>query len=276
MLDIISRHSTGKLDYLVAIGESAFWSEFKYAKGTEIFAENETADYVYQIISGAVRTLKLLPDGRRQIGAFYLPGDIFGVENGDAHRITAEAIVDIKVLLAKRTRIFGEFSEESLTGTREVLKLLTRSLQHAENHLLLLGRQTSVEKVAAFLIEMDRRLQSPGEIILSMNRRDIADYLGLTIESVSRALSILRSEGLLSFRGYAHRGIVLHQRTRLAQLAISSESRPALDRFNHAGRQQGPLTWRNGSALMPARQGRCGGTYRISRHRSPDKPDALQ
>jgi CRP/FNR family nitrogen fixation transcriptional regulator len=100
-------------------------------------------------------------------------------------------------------------------------------LQHAENHLLLLGRQTSVEKVAAFLIEMDRRLQSsPGEIILPMNRRDIADYLGLTIESVSRALSILRSEGLLSFRGYAHRGIVLHQRTRLAQLAISSEKLP--------------------------------------------------
>jgi CRP/FNR family transcriptional regulator, nitrogen fixation regulation protein len=225
MLDI-SRHSTGKPEYRVAIGESVFWSEFKYAKGTEIFVENETADYIYQIVSGAVRTLKLLPDGRRQIGAFYLPGDIFGVENGDAHRLTAEAIVDIKVLLAKRTRIFGEFSEESLAGTTEVLNLLTRSLQHAENHLLLLGRQTSVEKVAAFLIEMDRRLQSPGEIILPMNRRDVADYLGLTIESVSRALSILRSEGLLSFRGYAHRGIVLHQRTRLAQLAISSEKLP--------------------------------------------------
>jgi len=226
MLDIISRHSTGKPEYRVAIGESAFWSEFKYAKGTEILAENETADYIYQIVSGAVRALKLLPDGRRQIGAFYLPGDIFGVENGDAHRLTAEAIVDTKVLLAKRTRIFGEFSEESLTGSREVLKLLTRSLQHAENHLLLLGRQSSIEKVAAFLIEMDRRLQSPEEIILPMNRRDIADYLGLTIESVSRALSILRSEGLLSFRGYAHRGIVLHQRTRLAQLAISSEKLP--------------------------------------------------
>ena len=196
MLDIISRHSTGRPEYRVAIGESAFWSEFKYIKDTEIFAENETADYIYQIVSGAVRTLKLLPDGRRQIGAFYLPGDIFGVENGDAHRLTAEAIDDTKVLLAKRTRIFGEFSKESLRGTREVLKLLARSLQHAENHLLLLGRQTSVEKVAAFLIEMDRRLQSPGEIILPMNRRDIADYLGLTIESVSRALSILQSEGL--------------------------------------------------------------------------------
>jgi CRP/FNR family transcriptional regulator, nitrogen fixation regulation protein len=190
MLDIISRHSTGRPEYRVAIGESAFWSEFKYIKDTEIFAENETADYIYQIVSGAVRTLKLLPDGRRQIGAFYLPGDIFGVENGDAHRLTAEA------LLAKRTRIFGEFSKESLRGTREVLKLLARSLQHAENHLLLLGRQTSVEKVAAFLIEMDRRLQSPGAFILPMNRRDIADYLGLTIESVSRALSILQSEGL--------------------------------------------------------------------------------
>src|ERR1700751_4008780 len=169
MLDILSRHSTGKPDYPVAIGESAFWSEFKYAKGTEIFAENETADYIYQIVSGAVRALKLLPDGRRQIGAFYLPGDIFGVENGDAHRLTAEAIVDTEVLIAKRTRVFGE-SQKSLAGTSQALKLIARSLQHAENHVLLLGRQTSVERVAAFLIEMDRRLQSQREMVLPMSR----------------------------------------------------------------------------------------------------------
>ena len=135
-----------------------------FAANSEIYGESEPADYLYKVVSGTVRTYKVLVDGRRQIGAFYLPGDIFGVENGDAHRLTAEAIVDTKVLLAKRTRIFGELSEESLTGTREVLKLLSRSLQHAENHLLLLGRQTSVEKVAAFLIEVDRRLQSPGKL----------------------------------------------------------------------------------------------------------------
>jgi CRP/FNR family nitrogen fixation transcriptional regulator len=112
-----------------------------------------------------VRRFKLLPDGRRQIGAFYFQDDIFGIEDGDVHRFTAEAPVDTKV---------------SLTGTREVLKLVVRSLEQVENHLLLLGRQTSLERVAAFLVEMNRRLQPPGEMILPMTRRDIADYLGLT------------------------------------------------------------------------------------------------
>jgi CRP/FNR family transcriptional regulator, nitrogen fixation regulation protein len=226
MLEIRNQNLIWKSEPQVVIGERAFWSEFKYRQGTEIFAESETADYVYHILCGAVRTFKLLPDGRRQIGAFYFSGDIFGIENGDAHRFTAEAIVDTKVLIARRACVFGE-AEESPSGAREVLKLVARSLQHAENHLLLLGRQTAIERVAAFLIEMDHRLQSPREMLLPMTRRDIADYLGLTIESVSRALSIFRREGLLSFRGYAHRHVVLHHRIRLAQLASSSESRPA-------------------------------------------------
>jgi CRP/FNR family transcriptional regulator, nitrogen fixation regulation protein len=223
MLEVRNQHSIGKSEPPVVIGERIFWSEFKYREGSEVFAETETADYTYQILSGAVRTFKLLPDGRRQIGAFYFPGDIFGIEDGDVHRFTAEAVVDTKVLIAKRARVFEE-SDESLAGTRDLLKLVARTLEHAENHLLLLGRQTSIERVAAFLVEMDRRLQSPGEMILPMTRRDIADYLGLTIESVSRALSVFRRDGLLSFRGYAHRHIVLHHRSRLAELANSSRS----------------------------------------------------
>lgn len=219
MRETISQHSTSKPECHVVIGERAFWREFKYHKGSEVFAETEPADYIYQIMSGAVRTVKLLPDGRRQIGAFCLPGDIFGIENGGAHRFTAEAIVDTKVLFAKRTRVFGG-SEESLISTRE---LVGRSLQQAENHLLLLGRQTAIERVAAFLIEMDRRLQSPREMILPMTRRDIADYLGLTLESVSRALSMLRREGLLSFGEHNNRQIVLQHTIKLAQLAGSSE-----------------------------------------------------
>ena len=237
MFEVGSQHSTSASESQVVIGERAFWSEFKYRAGTEVFAETETPQYVYRILSGAVRTFKLLPDGRRQIGAFYLPGDIFGIENGDAHRFTAEAIVDTDALIAKRTQVFGE-SAEGLTGTRQALKLIATNLQHAENHVLLLGRQTSIERVAAFLLEMDRRLQSQKEMLLPMTRRDIADYLGLTIESVTRALSIFRREGLISFRGYAHRQVVLHDRTKLAQLAISSESWPAPDPLNHAGRSK--------------------------------------
>ena len=97
-------------------------------------------------------------------------------------------------------------------------------MQHAENHLLLLGRQTSVEKVAAFLIEMDRRLQSPGEIILPMNRRDIADYLGLTIETVSRAISAYQRKGYLKVAGPTQRAIIVLNPAGLTELDRSSLS----------------------------------------------------
>src|ERR1700747_1978927 len=80
-------------------------SEFKYRRGAEIFGEAEPAEYVYQVTDGAVRSYKLLTDGRRQIGAFHLVGDIFGLENGGIHRFTAEAIVDTTVRLVKRVRL---------------------------------------------------------------------------------------------------------------------------------------------------------------------------
>jgi CRP/FNR family nitrogen fixation transcriptional regulator len=110
--------------------------------------------------------------------------------------------------------------EEDIFAT--VLKLITRNLHHAENHLMLLGQQTALEKLAAFLTEMDERLQSPNVMILPMRRRDIADYLGLSIETVSRTFSVLRGMGLLSVQGGEQRGrkIVLHRRSKLAQLAV--------------------------------------------------------
>jgi CRP/FNR family transcriptional regulator, nitrogen fixation regulation protein len=222
MLEIGKRHSNARLerrDFHVSIGEKAFWSEFKYQGGAEIFGEAEPADYVYQIMSGAVRTFELLPDGRRQIAAFHLPGDIFGIETGDAYRFTAEAIVHTRVWIAKRRSIFGEGVEEDISGT--VLKLTTRNLHHAENHLMLLGRQTALERLAAFLTEMDDRLQSPNVMILPMTRRDIADYLGLSIETVSRTFSVLQGMELLSVQGgQSGRKIVLHRRSKLAQLAL--------------------------------------------------------
>jgi CRP/FNR family transcriptional regulator, nitrogen fixation regulation protein len=222
MLEFVNGHPNAKLrsrDLDVSLGRKAFWREFKYQRGTEIFGEAEPADYVYQIASGAVRTFKLLPDGRRQIAAFYLPGDIFGIEIGDAYRFTADAIVDTTVCIAKRRSIFGEGAEEDISAT--VLKQLARNLHHTENHLTLLGRQTALEKLAAFLTEMDERLQSPNVMILPMTRRDIADYLGLTIETVSRTFSVLQGMGILGVqRGQSHRNIVLHRRSKLAQLAL--------------------------------------------------------
>ena len=180
--------------------ERVLSSEFRYHRGTEIFGEAEPAEFIYQVIKGAVRSYKLLSDGRRQVGAFHFPGDIFGLENGDMHRFTAEAIIDTTVRLLRRQGI-EDVAEDDASVTHDLLFLTTKNLQHAEDRMLLMGRKTSLEKVAAFLIEMDRRSTATGVMELPMCRRDIADYLGLTLETVSRAISVLYSEGILTFVG---------------------------------------------------------------------------
>ena len=194
-------------------------NEFNYKKGAEIFGEKEPADYVYQVTTGAVRSYKLLSDGRRQIGAFHLAGDIFGLEIGTDHRFTAEAVVDTSVRLMKR-RSLELVAESDVMVSRNLLSMTTSNLRHAEDHMLLLGRKTSLERVAAFLIEMDKRLTAAGIMALPMCRRDIADYLGLTLETVSRALSRLHDLGILGFIGNNQRQIVLRDRDKLASLDL--------------------------------------------------------
>jgi CRP/FNR family nitrogen fixation transcriptional regulator len=183
-------------------------SEFKYRRGSEIFGQAEPADYVYQVIEGAVRTHKLLSDGRRQIGAFHLPSDIFGLENGDLHRFTAEAIVDTTVRLVERQSLEREAKNDPAM-VRSLLTMTTDNLQHVENHLLLLGRQTAQERVGAFLLEMNGRQTSADVITLPMSRLDIADYLGLTIETVSRVLSKFQRMGYLRFLDRMQRQFVV-------------------------------------------------------------------
>ena len=202
---------------LIALtGKKAFWNTYKYSHGTQVFRNGEVPDYIYQIREGAVRSYKLLSDGRRQIGAFYLPGDIFGVETEDLHRFTAEAIIDTTVWIVRRHRLFEN------ADTKNIFELLHHSLEHALNHLLLLGRQEAHERVACFLLEMDRRLKKPAVIVLPMTRTDIADYLGLTIETVSRSLSAFRDRGVISFNGHRdHREVILKDRTKLAEVALS-------------------------------------------------------
>jgi|SRR5579864_2321761 len=194
-------------------------SEFKYRSGAEIFGESEPAEYVYQVVDGAVRSYKLLSDGRRQIGAFHLVGDTFGLENGGTHRFTAEAIVDTTVRLVKHASL-AHVAENDVTVACDLLHMTATNLKHAEDHMLLLGRKTSLERVVAFLLEMDHRLTAAGVMALPMYRRDIADYLGLTLETVSRTLSILEHKGFLGFLGQTQRQIVLLDRPRLAEMDL--------------------------------------------------------
>ena len=205
----------GELDDLSHTRVSS--AEYKYSRGIEIYGAAEPADYIYQVIEGAVRSHKLLSDRRRQISAFHLVGDIFGLENGNFHRFTAEAIVDTTVRFMKRERLERVAKTDSAI-IRNMLRMTTDNLQHAENHMLLLGRKTSLERVAAFLLEMDRRLPAAGVMALPMSRRDIANYLGLTLETVSRALSSLRRKGFLKFLGQTKREIVVMNPAGLAEL----------------------------------------------------------
>jgi len=120
-----------------------------------------------------VRSFKLLSDGRRQIGAFHLVGDVFGVTTAVSHRITEEAIVDTTLWVVKRHNM--DLADTHGALTRDLLNMTVSSLQHAEDHLLLLGRKNVLEQVAAFLLEMDKRLARTGAMTLPMTRRDIAD-----------------------------------------------------------------------------------------------------
>ena len=212
-------NTLGEFGMEIASNSRLSLNEFTYKKGTEIYGEKEPADYVYQVKTGAARSYKLLSDGRRQIGAFHLVGDIFGLENSSEHRFTAEAIVDTTVRLIKR-RSLELVAESDAMVARNLLSMTTNNLQHAEDHMLLLGRKTSLERVAAFLIEMDRRLTAAGVLALPMCRRDIADYLGLTLETVSRALSRLHELGILGFIANNQRQIVLLDRQQLASLDL--------------------------------------------------------
>ena len=167
----------------------------RFARNTEIYGEDEPAEYLYQVISGCVRTYRMLDDGRRQIGAFYLPGDIFGVEAGEAHLSSAESICDAQILVVRRSAVMAR-AEHEKDLSKQLWTLTVRELQRIHEHSLVLIKSAE-ERVAGFLLEMSRRNSSGAAIDLPMSRQDIADYLGLTIETVSRTFTQLVQSGTI-------------------------------------------------------------------------------
>ena len=161
--------------------------------GSEIYAQGEKVASHYQIEFGAVRIYRLLADGRRQITAFHLAGETFGFEADLTHHFFAEAIVTTGL------RTFRPVA--GLDRSRELLPLALRCMVRAQEHLLVVGRQTAIERIAAFLVDMAARQGDLDQIELPMSRQDIGDYLGLTIETVSRVLSRLRDKGVRKFHG---------------------------------------------------------------------------
>ena len=185
-----------------------------FTRNGEIYGEGERAEYLYKVLSGSVRTYKLLTDGRRQIGGFYLPGDIFGLEVGDDHTFSAEAIVDSKILVIKRSAVMALAARDAEIAS-ELWSMTARELQRMQDHIVLLVK-TARERVAGFLLEMASLQPLANEINLPMCRQDIADYLGLTIETVSRTLSQLENSETIALP--KSRQILLRNRGALSQL----------------------------------------------------------
>src|SRR5215472_10358236 len=184
-----------------------------YPRDTEIFGENEPADYLYKVVRGAVRTYKILTDGRRQVSGFYLPGDIFGLEFADEHTLSAEAISDAKVLVVKRSAV-NALAGRDPSVAQQLFALTGHELHRVQDRILLLIKNAR-ERVASFLLEMAERAAHSDTIDLPMSRQDIADYLGLTIETVSRTLSSLETAAAIEVLPSSRR-IVLRNRAALA------------------------------------------------------------
>ena len=188
---------------------------FSYDREEEIYGEGEETQFIYKVVSGVVRTSKLMRDGRRQVGRFYLPGELFGLELGNQHHFTAEAVADSKILLFKRRQIEA-LARQNQDAAHEMWMMTADHLRCAEDHLMLLGRKTALERLASFLVDMDMKHGNSGFFELPMSRRDIADYLGLTLETVSRGFSELQKQQLLELAGARH--VVLRDRSSLVAM----------------------------------------------------------
>jgi CRP/FNR family transcriptional regulator, nitrogen fixation regulation protein len=185
-----------------------------FSRNTEIYGENEPADYFYKVVSGCVRTYKIFDDGRRQIGGFYFPGDMFGLELGEAHQFSAEAIDNCVVLLVKRSALIA-LADRDGDIARQLWSFTAGELQRVRAHMLLLIKSAE-ERVACFLLEMADRLSTVESVELPMSRQDIADYLGLTIETISRTLTHLEAKAAIALP--TSRRILLRNRKALVRL----------------------------------------------------------
>lgn len=187
----------------------------RFERNSEIFGEDEPAEYIYRVVSGAVRTMRFSSDGRRQIMAFHLPGDIFGIETGEKHTLTAEAVTTSEIVLVRRS-LLERAADEDARAARLWLELTSRHLRNAHDHALILGRKGASERVAAFLLRFADRFTRGQELDLPMSRSDIADYLGLTIETVSRAFTEMERQRAIALPTSRH--VVVRNRSTLAQL----------------------------------------------------------
>ncbi len=187
-----------------------------FAKNETVFAEGDYAGWIYKVLTGAARSTKLLSDGRRQITAFHFAGDIFGLESGQQHRLCVESLGNCTIETYCRSGIDSVASTDS-NFTHFILTASLVALGRAQEHVLLLGRKSAIEKMAAFVLDLSSRFLNEDQIDLPMSRADIADHLGLTISTVSRALTVLIRNDIISIPAH-RRSLTLRDRAALTRL----------------------------------------------------------
>ncbi len=205
---------SGQLDAMVALEDIGV--RLNFARNQEIYAEGDGADCWYKVISGAVRICKLLADGRRYIAGFCFGCDCFGLDSAGMRTFSAEAVSEAIVMRLPR-KATEQLADRNPALARLLRDTMLRDLTNAHGRMLMLGRMTAPERVAAFLLEMFDRRDATKNLNLPMSRNDIADYLGLTIETVCRLLSAFKREGAIGIPN-AHQ-VELHNRAALEAIA---------------------------------------------------------
>src|ERR1700730_14442467 len=188
-------HPLQKTDHLAAIME--------FQRGQEVCSQGQPADYWYFVVSGAARRCVFRPDGRRQIIDLLLSGDFFGFTAGKEYDFSVEAIArDTVVAAYPRRRVeFAADSDPELA--REIRRIAFEAISRLQAQLLILGWITAPEKVGSFILEMAMRLSRgrADSVALPITRYDIAEYLAVSVETVSRSLTDLKRRGLIQMPG---------------------------------------------------------------------------
>ena len=193
--------------------------EVSFAGGQIIFLQDQSSSHLYKVVSGAVRMYRALADGRRHVVGFALPGDFLGISTGDKHRFTAEALNPVVARCIDQDA-FDLFVAQRPELLEKIFALAKSELVHVHQHMLAMGRGTARERVAWFLHETMQRSAggdpAPRRIALPMTRQDIADYLGLTIETVSRSFTQLKRETIIDATPTS---FTVKDRAKLAEIA---------------------------------------------------------
>jgi CRP/FNR family transcriptional regulator, nitrogen fixation regulation protein len=185
-----------------------------FHRNNVIACEGEAADYIFLVVSGVVRSCRTFQNGTRNVVAFYLPGDLFGWSDQN-YSLSVEAATDAMVLFLKRSALMSVAARESRVASF-LLDIATNELHRAQERAVLMGRSAK-SRVATFLTDLSRKLGTPNSLDLSMSHQDIAEHLGLTVETLSRTITGLERSGLVSRVGT--RTLILRNDRLLSQVS---------------------------------------------------------